>query len=152
NRLGRPVKPGSVGRPTDGTELRIDGDSAGEILVRGTGVMRGYLHNQPATREALSRDGWLRSGDVGYLDDQGYLFLVDRKKDVIIRGGYTVYPRELEEILYRHPGVREAVVVGVPDDRLGEEVGAVVVPAGQPCDGDELQARVRARVTASRYP
>ena len=152
NRLGRPTKAGSVGQPTAGTELRIDGGPIGEVLVRGHGVMRGYLDNESATREAVANDGWLRTGDIGYLDEDGYLFLVDRKKDVIIRGGYTVYPREIEEILYGHPNVHEAVVVGVPDARLGEEVVALVVPRAQPCDVDELQSLVRDRVASYKYP
>ena len=89
--------------------------------------MTGYWHDEEASRAAISPDGWFATGDVGYLDDDGYLFLVDRKKDVILRGGYTVYPREVEEALYEHPAVREAVVVGVPDETLGEEVAALVV-------------------------
>jgi len=152
HRLGRPVKLGSVGQPIDGTDARIDGAPIGEILVRGPGVMRGYLGNEHATREAVSDEGWLKTGDIGYIDDEGYLFLVDRKKDVIIRGGYTVYPREIEEILYRHPNVHEAVVVGVPDARLGEEVVALVVPNAHPCDVHELQALVRDQVAAYKYP
>jgi long-chain acyl-CoA synthetase len=152
HRLDRRVKPGSVGQATEGTDLRIDGAPIGEILVRSRGVMRGYLGNERATRETISDEGWLKTGDIGYLDHEDYLFLVDRKKDVIIRGGYTIYPREIEEILYRHPNVHEAVVIGVPDARLGEEVVALVVPDAHPCDVSELQSLVRDHVAAYKYP
>ena len=88
--------------------------------------MKGY-HNDPAATALAVRDGWLQSGDLGYEDEDGFLFIVDRKKDLIIRGGYNVYPREIEEVLYGHPDVSEAAVIGKPDARLGEEVVAVVV-------------------------
>jgi long-chain acyl-CoA synthetase len=156
HRVGRPVKPGSVGEPLDGTEVRIAGDGSGEVLTRGPGLMRGYWRNPEATRAALSPDGWFATGDVGRLDDDGYLFLVDRKKDVILRGGYNVYPREVEEALHEHPGVRQAVVLGVPDPLLGEEVVALVVARGaidiDEIDTDELRAFARKRVAAYAYP
>jgi len=155
HRRGRPVKPGSVGEAIDGTEIRIEeiADGQGEVLARGPGIMRGYWRNEAGTRAALSADGWLATGDIGRLDDDGYLFLVDRKKDVIIRGGYNVYPREVEEILYKHPAVREVAVVGVPDPVLGEEVVALIVPHdGQSPDRSELQSFVRERIAAYKYP
>jgi long-chain acyl-CoA synthetase len=129
NHAGRARKPGSVGQAAAGYDLRLADD--GEVLV-GT---RGH---------------WLSTGDLGRLDDDGYLFLLDRKKDVILRGGYTVYPREVEEALVEHPLVREAVVVGVPHAVLGEEVAALVVADG--CEPGELQAFVRERVAAYKYP
>ena len=100
----------------------------GEIVVRGPNVMKGYWNNPAATAEAI-RDGWFHTGDLGRVDDDGFFFLVDRRRDVIIRGGYTVYPREVEEVLYEHPAVRQAAVVGVPHPELGEEIAAVVVAA-----------------------
>jgi acyl-CoA synthetase (AMP-forming)/AMP-acid ligase II len=98
----------------------------GEIVMRGPFVMREYWNKPEATAEAL-RDGWFHTGDIAVVDEDGYFAIVDRKKDLIIRGGYNVYPRELEEVLYAHPAVREAAVLGVPHDSLGEEVGAAVV-------------------------
>jgi long-chain acyl-CoA synthetase len=146
-RLDLPRKPGSVGRPIDGVEIRIEGER-GEVEVRGRSLMRGY-RGEPG----LGRENWFRSGDIGYLDDDGDLFLVDRTKDVILRGGYSVYPREVEEVLLQHPDVAEAVVVGVPDGRLGEEVAALVAlrSGGNP-PPDELRAFVRERVAAYKYP
>ncbi len=159
--LGQVTKAGSVGTPVAGAELRIvdavgqvvAGGEIGEVWFRGPGVMRGYWHNPEATRAALDDEGWFATGDMGYVDADGYLFLVDRKKDMIIRGGYNVYPREVEEIVYQHPSVLEAIVVGVPDARLGEEIVALVVPrAGVACDPDEVREFVRERIAAYKYP
>jgi long-chain acyl-CoA synthetase len=138
------------GRPVDGTELRIAGDGPGEVLVRGPGVMRGYHRDPEATAAALS-NGWLATGDVGTFEADGRLRLVDRLKDVILRGGYSVYPSEVEDVLHAHPAVREAVVLGVPDPLLGEEVVALVVPDGT-FDAAALQAFVRERVAGYKYP
>ena len=158
---GMPCKPGTVGRPAPGAEVRIAGAGGeevaagepGEVLLRAPGMMRGYWRNPEATREAFAPGGWFRTGDVGYLDGDGYLALIDRTKDVILRGGYSVYPREVEDALYEHPAVSEAVVVGVPDELLGEEVVAVVVlRPGQQCDPDALRAFARERVAAYKYP
>ena len=129
----RPRKPGSIGLPVRGVEMNLvaeDGTPVapgdiGEIVIRGENVMKGYWNRPEATAEAI-REGWFHSGDLARADDDGYLFIVDRKKDVIIRGGYNVYPREIEEVLYEHPAVLEAAVVGVPDEVHGEEVAAVV--------------------------
>ena len=137
NHAGRERKPGSVGTPACGGEVRIAED--GEVLLRSPTLMRGH-------------EGWFATGDVGRLDEDGYLYLLDRKKDVILRGGYSVYPREVEEALYAHPGVREAVVVGVPHATLGEEVVAVVVPAAPDLDADDVKRFVRERVAAYKYP
>jgi long-chain acyl-CoA synthetase len=160
HRSGQAPRPGSVGLPADGMELRVVGETGadmpqgeiGEVLVRGDGLMTGYWRNPEATNAGF-QDGWFATGDMGYRDADGYLFLVDRKKDVILRGGYSVYPRELEDVLLEHPGVLEAVALGVPDATLGEEVVAVVVPRpGQRCDPDDVREFVRERVAAYKYP
>ena len=96
-------------------------------MVKGPNVMAGYLHNPDATAETI-RDGWLHTGDVGYIDPDGYFFIVDRAKDMIIRGGENIYPREIEEVLYTHPGILGCAVIGVPDEVRGEEVVAVLAP------------------------
>ena len=158
---GQRRKPGSVGMPLGETELRIvasDGtvllaNEPGEVQFRGPSVIPGYWRDDEATRDAISQDGWLSTGDVGYVDDDGFLFLVDRKKDVIIRGGYNVYPREVEEVLYAHPDVLEVAVVGVSHATLGEEVAALVVGrAGSSPDPEALRAYARERVAAYKYP
>jgi len=154
-RVGERRKPGSVGKPLGGTEIRIHDavDGVGEVQLRGPSVIAGYWQDEEATREAIDHDGWLSTGDVGYLDDDRYLFLVDRKKDLIVRGGYNVYPREVEEALYAHPDVLETAVVGIADERLGEEVAAVVVRRpGATTSADELQAWTKERVAAYMYP
>ena len=154
-------KPGSVGLPIPGAEVRIVDDQdlalpvgeAGEICCRSPAVMRGYWGAPEATAEAV-RDGWLHTGDIGYLDDDGYLFIVDRKKDLIIRGGFNVYPRDVEDALLEHPGVSAAGVVGRPDERHGEEVVAFV-SLNAPGDGisaDELVAWARERIGGYKYP
>ncbi len=133
-REGRPRKPGSTGPAIDGVEIRIFDDEnrelpvgeVGEICLRGPNVMKGYLHKEEETRAAL-RNGWLHTGDMGYLDAEGDLFITDRKKDLIIRGGENISPGAVEEILYRHPAVLENAVVGIPDPTYGEEVKAFVV-------------------------
>jgi long-chain acyl-CoA synthetase len=156
----RPRKPGSIGLPVRGVELRLvreDGTTAGpgevgEIAIRGENVMAGY-HNRPrATADAI-RDGWFHTGDLARVDEDGYYFIVDRKKDMIIRGGYNVYPREVEEVLYKHPAVAEAAVVGVPDPLLGEEVAAVVVLKPEAhATAEEIRDHVKAQVAAYKYP
>jgi long-chain acyl-CoA synthetase len=158
---GQRRKPGSVGMALGGTELRIvslDGaplgaGEIGEVQFRGPSVVPGYWNDPEATRESLDAAGWLATGDVGYLDEEGYLFLVDRRKEMIIRGGYNVYPREVEEALYAHPAVLEAAVVGVPHETLGEEVAALVVlRAAAAATVEELQAWTKERVAAYKYP
>ncbi len=138
-------KAGSIGTPIDGVEMKlVDEDDnevaageVGEIVIRGHNVMKGYWNKPDATAEVM-KGGWFHSGDMAKVDEDGYFFIVDRKKDLIIRGGYNVYPREIEEVLYEHPAVREAAVVGVPHDDLGEEVGAaVVLKDGEALDADD---------------
>jgi long-chain acyl-CoA synthetase len=154
--VGRRRKPGSVGVPLGGTELGIrdpDDQGVGEVVLRGPSVIPGYWNDPEATAAAIDPDGWLATGDMGRVDDEGDLFLVDRRKELIIRGGYNVYPREVEEALYSHPGVLEAAVIGVPDETLGEEVAALVVPRpGSSLAVDDLRAWCRERVAAYKYP
>jgi HIP---CoA ligase len=125
------------GRAAAGFDVRIDGackpGDAGEILVRGPNVMLGYLDDQAATSEAVDAEGWLHTGDIGHLDDRGYLTITDRLKDMYICGGFNVYPAEVEQALARHPAIAESAVIGVPEDRLGEVGKAFVVlrPAAQ---------------------
>ena len=156
----RERKPGSIGVPIGGTEFRlVDDDGAdvpagepGEIAMRGPFVMSGYWEREDATRDTI-RDGWFYTGDMATVDDDGYYFIVDRKKELIIRGGYNVYPREIEEVLYEHPAVREAAVVGVPHDELGEEVAAAIaLKDGEQATEDELRAFAKERVAAYKYP
>jgi long-chain acyl-CoA synthetase len=124
----------------------------GEIVVRGHNVMKGYWNRPDATEEVM-RGGWFHTGDMARMDEDGYFFIVDRKKEMIIRGGYNVYPREIEEVLYEHPAVSEAAVVGVADESLGEEVGAaIVLRSGADADADDIRAFVRERVAAYKYP
>ena len=159
NPVGR-EKPGSVGLPVPGTEVRIFDDTGrwlgpgevGEICARSPGVMRGYWHSPDATGEAL-RDGWLHTGDLGYQDEDGYLFIVDRKKDLIIRGGFNVYPRDVEDALLEHPTIEAAAVVGRPDEVHGEEVVAFVAlrPDGD-VSAEQLVDWSRERIGGYKYP
>ncbi len=161
NHPDRVRKPGSIGTPIRGVEMRIVDEQGatlpcgfvGEIVIRGHNIMKGYWQKPDATAEAISPDGWFHSGDIGRVDEDGYFFIVDRKKDLIIRGGYNVYPRELEEILYQHPAVREAAVVGIPHPTLGEEVGAaVVVTPYSSVTAAALCEFVKEQVAAYKYP
>jgi long-chain acyl-CoA synthetase len=149
NRRDRLRKPGSIGLPVDGVELRVNDD--GELAVRGPNVMKGYWNKPEATAEALDADGWLKTGDIAQADEDGYFFIVDRKKDLVIRGGYNVYPREIEEVMYEHPAVREVAVVGIPHPALGEEVGAAVALKGD-ATPEELRAFAKQRLAAYKYP
>jgi len=160
NHPNRERKPGSIGTPIEGVEMRVvdseGGDApageVGEIAIRGHNVMKGYWQREDATREAIP-DGWFRTGDLARQDDDGYFFIVDRKKDLIIRGGYNVYPREVEEVLYEHPAVAEAAVIGIPHPTHGEEVAAaVVLKEGAQATPDDLRAFVKERVAAYKYP
>ena len=175
-------KPGSIGLPVEGVELRLvgasgdddgedgadgadgadgsgDGDltdvpdgEVGEIAIRGHNVMKGYWKRPEATA-AVMRGGWFRTGDLGRADADGFYYIVDRKKELIIRGGYNVYPREIEEVLYEHPAVLEAAVIGVPHPSLGEEVAAAVaLRPGSAATPDELREWVKQRVAAYKYP
>jgi long-chain acyl-CoA synthetase len=153
-------KPGSVGLPVPGTEVRIldeqghelpDGE-VGEICAQSPGVMNGYWRSPEATAEAL-RDGWLRTGDLGYRDEEGYLFIVDRKKDLIIRGGFNVYPRDVEDALLEHAAIESAGVIGRPDQIHGEEVVAFIsLRPGSEATPDELVDWARRRIGGYKYP
>jgi long-chain acyl-CoA synthetase len=156
----RERKPGSIGVPVGGTEMKVVDDDdndvpqgeRGEIVMRGPFVMKGYWNKDDATREVM-RGGWFHTGDVATIDEDGYFLIVDRKKDLIIRGGYNVYPREVEDVLYKHPAVAEAAVVGVPDERLGQEVKAVVVlREGHQVTAAELIEYVKERLASYKYP
>jgi long-chain acyl-CoA synthetase len=155
-------RPYSVGKPVWGVEVQIWDDNdrqlppgrthIGEVVTRGYHTMRGY-HGHPAATDDAFRGGWFHTGDLGYVDGDGFLFLVDRKKELIIRGGYNVYPREVEEVLYRHPGIAEAAVVGVPDERLGQEVKAFLVRRpGQWASAEDVVGYCRERLAAYKYP
>ena len=160
NRPDRERKPGSIGIPIEGVEMNVvddDGNDVaqgevGEIVIRGHNVMKGYWNKPDETGDTLV-DGWLYTGDMAKIDEDGYFFIVDRKKDLIIRGGYNVYPREIEEVLYEHPAVREAAVVGLKDDKLGEEIGAAIaLKDGEDVSAQELRDFVKEQVAAYKYP
>ena len=165
NHPKRERKAGSIGTPIEGVEMRVvdlDGvevpqGQTGEIQIRGHNVMKGYWNLPDATKATITEDGWLNTGDVGRIDEDGYFYIVDRTKDMIIRGGYNVYPREIEEVLYEHPAVAEAAVIGIPHDSLGEEVGAAVALKKDALEEgkvtpEELRDYVKARVAAYKYP
>ncbi len=160
NHADRERKPGSIGTPIEGVEFRLLGDGwsdvadgeVGEIAIRGHNVMTGYWNRAEATAEAI-RDGWVRTGDLARRDPDGYYFIVDRKKELIIRGGFNVYPREIEEVLYEHPAVAETAVIGVPHPTHGEEVAAaVVLKLGATVSPEELRDYIKDRVAAYKYP
>jgi long-chain acyl-CoA synthetase len=161
NHPNRVRKPGSIGTPIEGVEMRLIDDDwntvpegeIGEIAIRGPNVMKGYWNKPEATAEVMTADGWFRTGDMARVDADGYYYIVDRKKDLIIRGGYNVYPREIEEVLHEHPAVAEVAVIGIPHEALGEEVGAAVaLKPGASATPDELRAFARDRVAAYKYP
>ncbi|MEU1167387.1 AMP-binding protein, partial [Streptomyces sp. NPDC005921] len=152
----------SVGKPVWGVQVRVVGTDdkplppgpchVGEVVIRGHNVLKSYYKNPEETAEAM-RGGWFHTGDLGYTDEDGYLFIVDRKKDLVIRGGYNVYPREVEEVLYDHPAVAEAAVIGRPDERLGEEVvAAVSLSPGHHVTPEDLIGFCRERLAAYKYP
>jgi long-chain acyl-CoA synthetase len=158
-------KPGSIGVPIEGVQLMLvsvddsggeipvtETGGIGEIAIRGHNVMKGY-RNRPEATAAAMRGGWFRTGDLATVDEDGFYYIVDRKKDMVIRGGYNVYPREIEEVLYEHPAVLEAAVIGIPHPSLGEEVGAAVtLRPGAVCTPQELRDYVKERVAAYKYP
>jgi long-chain acyl-CoA synthetase len=161
NHPGRWRKPGSIGTPIEGVEMKVVDEQrsevpqgeVGEVAIRGHNIMKGYWRKPEATAEAIDADGWFYTGDIARIDEHGYFFIVDRKKDMIIRGGYNVYPREIEELIYEHPAVREAAVIGIPHPELGEEVGAAIAL----CDGaeatpDEIRDFVSGQLAAYKYP
>jgi long-chain acyl-CoA synthetase len=161
NHPDRERKPGSIGTPVEGVEMQVVDESrrplpagkVGEIAIRGHNVMKGYLGQPDATASATDEDGWFYTGDMARVDEDGYFFIVDRKKDLIIRGGYNVYPREIEEVLYEHPAVREAAIIGIPHPALGEEVGAAVaLKPGAEASEAEVREFVSRQVAAYKYP
>ena len=161
NHPNRERKPGSIGTPVEGIEMKLVDDhrrsvapgEVGEIAIRGHNVMKGYWNRPEATADAIDADGWVYSGDMARIDEDGCYFIVDRKKELIIRGGYNVYPREIEEVLYEHPAVREAAVIGVPHSDLGEEIAAAVaLKPGADVTESELRDYVKANIAAYKYP
>jgi long-chain acyl-CoA synthetase len=154
------TRPGSIGFPVPGFEARIVDENdvdvppgeVGELLISGPGVMKEYL-NQPEATATTLRGGWLHTGDLARQDEDGYTYIVDRKKEMIIRGGYNVYPREIEEVFYSHPNVVDVAVLGLPNVDLGEEVGAaVVLRPGAETTPEELRQYVKERVAPYKYP
>jgi malonyl-CoA/methylmalonyl-CoA synthetase len=142
---------GTVGFPLPGVDVRL-AEPSGEILVRGPNVFPGYWERDEATRAAFTDDGWFRSGDIGARDADGYLRIVGRAKELIISGGYNVYPREVEDVLLEHPAVAEAAVIGEPSDEWGEVVVAVVVPATDEQDADALLAFAAEQLAPYKRP
>ncbi|HUZ88427.1 MAG TPA: long-chain fatty acid--CoA ligase [Candidatus Acidoferrales bacterium] len=162
NRSREERRPLSIGKPVWGVEVEIwDGEGhpmpdgaehVGEIVIRGHNVMKGYRNQPDATRQSIT-NGWFHSEDLGYRDADGFLYIVDRKKDMILRGGFNVYPREIEEVLFQHPAIAAAAVIGVADSRLGEEIKAVVqLRAGQRADENEVIDFCRERLAPYKYP
>ena len=157
---GEKLRVGSIGKPIWGVDMAIkkeDGtfagpEEVGEVVVRGHNIMKGYYRRPEATREAII-GGWFHTGDMGRRDAEGYYYIVDRKKDLIIRGGMNIYPREIEEVLYGHPKVLEAAVIGIPDAARGEEVKVFVsVRDGQSLDPEEIHAYMRERMAKYKWP
>jgi long-chain acyl-CoA synthetase len=153
-------KPGSVGEPIWGVEAKLLDKSGqevpqgemGEIVVRGPNVMKGY-YNRPEETAQVMQGGWFHTGDIAYKDENGYFFIVDRIKDLIIRGGYNVYPHEIEEVLYQHEAVFEAAVIGIPHPKLGEEIKAfVTLKSNLPTTAEELIEFTKSRVANYKYP
>jgi long-chain acyl-CoA synthetase len=160
NHPDRARKPGTIGQAIAGVEMRVQDDAGvplppgeiGEIAIRGHNVMKGYWRRPEETAEVMT-GGWFCTGDLGRMDGEGYFSIVDRKKDMVIRGGLNVYPREIEEVLYEHPAVAEAAVIGVPDEALGEEVAALVtLKPGSAASPDELRGHVKGQLAAYKYP
>jgi long-chain acyl-CoA synthetase len=160
NALGEEARPDSIGKVLPGVDVRLvdehggdveDGDP-GEIVVRGPNVFRGYWRRDEET-EAAFRDGWFRTGDVAYRDDDGYLHIVDRRKDLVIVSGFNVFPKEVEDAIARHPAVAECAVIGVPDERTGEAVKAIVVPRpGRTVTEEEIMDHCRELLARFKWP
>jgi long-chain acyl-CoA synthetase len=159
-RMEDPRKPGSCGKPVPNVEVAILDDDdkpiatgeTGEVSVKGPNVMKGYYNLPDATADAM-RNGWFHTGDMGHLDEDGFLYITERKKDLIIRGGFNIYPRDVEEVLYGHPAVLETAVVGIPDATMGEEVRAyVVLRPGEKATAEELLAHARDHLARYKTP
>lgn len=157
---GDALRVGSIGKPIWGVDMQIkkeDGtfgaaEEVGEIVIRGHNIMKGYYNKPEATAEAI-QDGWFHSGDIGKYDEDGFFYIVDRKKDLIIRGGMNIYPREIEEVLYGHPKVLEAAVIGIPDEVRGEEVKAYVAPyEGETITPEEIIEYLKERIAKYKWP
>lgn len=160
NHFERPSKPGTVGQAIFGVDVKCFDDNdkevprgeRGEVVIRGTNVMKGYYKRPEATAEAF-RSGWFHTGDIGVMDDEGYLAIVDRKKDMILRGGYNIYPRQLEEVIITHPSVSLCAVIGIPDERLGEEVKAfLVLKSGHELTREQFIEWCKTQIAANKYP
>jgi long-chain acyl-CoA synthetase len=160
NPYGRVTKPGSIGLPIPEFSAKIidnDGNEVppghnGELLIKGPGVMKGYLNRPDETGKTIT-DGWLHTGDIARMDEDNYIYIVDRKKDLVIRGGYNVYPREIEEVMYQMPEILEVAVFGVPHEDFGEEVAALVVlQAGSRIEPEDIREFVKQRVAPYKYP
>ena len=160
NQFEKPSKPGTVGQPLNGIDIKCFDDDdkevprgqRGEVVIRGHNVMKGYYKRPEATAEAF-RNGWFHTGDIGIIDEEGYLAIVDRKKDMILRGGYNVYPRELEEVIMTHPAISLCAVIGVPDEKMGEEVMAyIVLKDGAQLSDAEFIGWCRQQFAANKYP
>jgi long-chain acyl-CoA synthetase len=161
NTIDRPKKIGSIGRPIWGVDFKLVDDKGrevtaagepGEIWIRGQNVMKGYFKKTEATAEAM-KDGWFHTGDIATRDEDGFYFIVDRKKDMILRGGFNVYPREIEEVLYSHPAVAEAAVIGIPHESHGEEVKAVLaLKPGQTATASDITMYCKERLASFKYP
>jgi len=161
---GAAARPGSIGTPIAGVELKLvdttswaeveeSPDAIGEIAIKGHNVFKGYYKRPEATAEVMSADGWFRSGDLARRDEDGWYYIVDRAKDLIIRGGFNVYPREIEEVLLTHPAISLAAVVGVPHERHGEEVKAfVILKPGTSAHPEEIVAWCKERMAGYKYP
>jgi long-chain acyl-CoA synthetase len=152
---------GSIGTPVPKVEVQIRDEEGqpveqgkeGEICIRGPNIMKGYLDNPEATKAAFWEDGWFRSGDIGRIDENGYVYIVDRIKEMVITGGENVYPREVEEVLYTRPEIQECAVIGLPDKEWGERVAAYIVPQpGKTVNKDELKAFLKARLAPFKVP
>jgi len=164
SKYGEPARPGSIGVPIPGVEMELiepgnwepvqwTPDAIGEVAIRGTNIMKGYYKRPDATDAAISPDGWFRSGDLGKRDADGWYYIVDRTKDLIIRGGFNVYPREIEEVLMTHPAISLAAVIGVPSPEHGEEVKAyVILKPGATATAEELVAWSKENMAAYKYP
>jgi long-chain acyl-CoA synthetase len=164
SKYGEPARPGSIGAPIPGVEMELiepdswkpvqwSPDAIGEVAIRGTNVMKGYYKRPDATAAAISPDGWFRSGDLGKRDADGWYYIVDRTKDLIIRGGFNVYPREIEEVLMTHPAISLAAVIGVPSQVHGEEVKAyVILKPGATATPQELVTWSKENMAAYKYP
>lgn len=161
NVLERPKKPGSIGIPIEGVEMKLVDEAGhaiaepgvpGEICIKGPNVMKGYFRRPQATAEVI-KNGWFSTGDIAHRDEDGFYFIVDRKKDMIIRGGYNVYPREIEEVLYAHPAVLEAAVIGVKHESHGEEIKAVIaLKPGAVASSEEIISYCKEKLAAYKYP